>query len=786
MATATPSPPLGLGVAVVVLAGATVVQAFPDLPPLAASAAVLLAALCWFVGGKGRARLACALLVGMAWACLAGGLRLQQRLPSSLAGSDIALTGTIVGLPIAGEAGKRFDLRVEQVGAFDGSGDGPARGTENGGAGATGIVGGSVRLGWYGRVPPLDPGARWHLLARLKLPRGLDNPGGSDQEKRSLAQGIVATGTVRAPRAARALAPGGGVDAWRDRVSRRIGEVLPDGRGRFVQALAVGDTRALADEDWERLRATGLTHQIAISGFHVGLVAGFGALLVRALFLALPGLARRVAAPRAAALAAFIAAAAYASVAGFALPTQRTLLMIGVVALARIARRAARASDAIALALIALLARDPLCVLAPGFWLSFLGVGWLLWCLPRTSAGNLRWQGFVRAQSVAVIGLLPLSVWFFGQASLPGPLANLLGVPVISLLVVPLCLLGLALDPFGAGLSAACWQAAASVMDALWAVLGWMAGWPGAAIWLPEAGLFALLLASVGAFWLLLPRSIPGKGLALLLWLPLLWPDPHRPPQGAVDVDILDVGHGLAVLVTTNGHAMLYDTGPASPGGLDLGDTVVVPALRARAIRRLDVVYVSHGDRDHAGGLDAVLRAFPGTRVLGPEGWARPGMGLCRRGQHWQWDGVDFRVLHPPPLFPYLHHDSSCVLRLSAGGTVLLLPGDIGLPVEARLVDLEGEALRSDLVLAPRHGGKASSSDAFIAATSPSEVVFSAGWHDRHGLPRAEVLERWRAGGATARSTGETGALRYRLDAAGLHLLANRRRDQPRYWRSAP
>lgn len=767
MHSATPSPPLGIGVAVAMLAGVTVAQVFPRLPASLASGALLALALVGLVAARGRLRLVSALVAGIAWACLAGGWRMQQRLPDALAGSDVALTGRVVGLPQRGEGGLRFDLRVEQ-------------------SRLPGLRGGIVRLGWYGRVPLIAPGSRWQLVARLKPPRGTLDPGGADIEKRSLAQGIVATGTVREPRRALALSAGGGVDAWRDAVSARIARGLPEGRGRFVQALAVGDTRGLDDRDWERLRATGLTHQIAISGFHVGMVAGLGALLARALFALLPGLGRRIARPRAAALAALVAAAGYTAAAGFALPTQRTLLMIAVVVLARLGRRAVSATDGITLALLVLLARDPLCVLAPGFWLSFLGVGWLLWCLPIEAPGGIPWRGFVRAQLVALVGLLPLSVWFFGQASLPGPLANLIGVPLISLLVVPLCLLGLAFDPFNPMLSGACWRAAASAMDGLWSVLGWMAAWPGAALWLPEASLAALLLAGVGAFWLLLPRAVPGKSLALLLWLPLLWPDPWRPAVGAVDVEILDVGHGLAVLVTTRQHSLLYDTGPAGPGGQDLGETVVAPALRARGVRWLDAIYISHGDRDHAGGLDAVLRAFPGTRVLGPEGWARPGMGLCRRGQRWTWDGVEFRILHPPPLFPYLRNDSSCVLRVSAGGTAVLLPGDIGRQVEARLLNVGAGDLRADLVVAPHHGSRSSSSDAFVAATQARTVVFAAAWRDRYGLPREDVVARWRAGGAVTLATGDTGALRYRLDAAGLRLRSARRRDAHRYWRASP
>jgi competence protein ComEC len=376
-------------------------------------------------------------------------------------------------------------------------------------------------------------------------------------------------------------------------------------------------------------------------------------------------------------------------------------------------------------------------------------------------------------------------VWFFGQASLPGPVANLVGVPVISLLVVPLSLAGLLLAALGLPGAEGCWHLAAGAMDGLWAVLGLMARVPGAAWWLPEPGVAAFVLACAGAFWLLLPRGVPGKPLALLLWLPMLWPDLHRPPAGAVDVEVLDVGHGLAVLITTRSHALLYDAGPAGQRLGDAGERIVVPALHARGVGWLDSLVVSHGDRDHAGGVPAVQRAFPGTRVLGPEGWAVPGMGLCRRGQHWRWDGVDFRVLHPPPLFPYLRNDSSCVLRVEAGGHVALLTGDIGRHVEARLVALEGPALRAELLVAPHHGSRGSSSPPFVAATQPHVVVFGAGWRDRFGLPKADVVARWRATGAMVLATGDTGAVRMRLGATATGP-PSLRRAQGRYWRAPP
>lgn len=759
----TPLPPLGMMVAVAVLAGVSVVQVFPWLPPLWASIALLVASAILFRQADAN-RIAGAMLFGVAWACLVGQWVMQSRLPLELSRQDFQIEGRVLGLPQREDESIRFDLLIE-----------------SGSEGAP--VGERVRLGWYGQVVPrIEPGSRWKMEVRLKRPLGVLNPGGRDFERSALAMRIAATGYVREPGRARQLQPGRGVDRLRDQVSARIAKALPEGHGRFVQALAVGDTRNIQDSDWEILRATGLTHQIAISGFHVGMVGGLGALLMSALFRLFPGWGRALPRPQAVALAAMVWAFGYTALAGFALPTVRTWLMIAVVLSARLLRRPQSGRESFALALLTVLLFDPLSVLAPGFWLSFAGVGWLIWCLPQSrDIGHIR--NFLQAQGVAVLGLLPLTIWFFGQASIPGPVANLLGVPIISLCVVPLALLGLLLSTVSNGAADLSWKAAAYVMDGLWRALEAMAGWPGSTMWLTEPSFAALALACAAAFWLLLPRGTPGRGLACLLFLPMLWPARDPPAPGQVDIQVIDVGQGLSVLVRTTSHSLLFDAASASPRGLDMGEAAVVPTLHALGVSRLDTLLISHGDNDHSGGMKAVLRSYPGVRVLGVEGWARPGMGLCQSTQSWQWDGVNFRVLHPPPLFPYLRNDSSCVLRIEAGGKVALLPGDIGKQVEARLLALHPGALQADLLLVPHHGSLTSSSVPFVAGIAPRWAVVSTGAENRFGLPRAEVVDRYSRAGATVLNTASTGSIAFRLDASGAQLVSGRRFDQPRYWR---
>ena len=757
--------PFGLGVAGAALAGCACVQAWPSLPGVAAAWALLALGLVLHARGVATARVAGALLLGIAWAWIAADARLAQRIDGRLAGQDLAIAGTVVGLPQREERSTRFDFVVD--------------------ADAPSLAGRKLRLAWYDADADPAPGSRWTFAVRVHPPHGVADPGGFDAERHAIVERIDALGYVRGD--ARQLAPGRGVDALRARLSAAIATRLAPRDARFVRALALGDTRLLSDRDWDLLRATGLTHLIAISGFHVGLVAGLGAGLVFVAYRVLPGIGRRWPRPPAMAAGALAFAAAYTALAGFALPTVRTLLMIAVVLLARALRRGHRAGDAFALALLAVLACDPLAVLAPGFWLSFVGVGWLLWCLPATrDEGRVR--PFLAGQAVAGVGLLPLAIGFFGQQSLVAPLTNLVAIPVISLGVVPLALAGTAALALPGSLATALLTAAAWLMDALWQAMAWVATWPVGVLAPAEAGGIALALAAVGAFWLLLPRGTPGRWLGAVLMLPLLWPPRPLPAAGDAEVVVLDVGQGLAVLVRTRTHALLFDAGPGGEQAFDHGAATVVPALRALGVRRLDVIVVSHGDSDHAGGLASVRAAWPSARVLAPPGWARTGMDPCVADAAWRWDGVGFALLHPPAQFPYLRNDSSCVLRVDAGGAIALLPGDIGATIERRLVRERRVMLRADLVVVPHHGSRTSSDPAFIDAVAPRLAVFTTGADNRFGLPREEVVQRWRAAGAQVLGSAGNGAIRIALGGhgpgpRGARVTECRRQDRPRWWR---
>ena len=768
-----------LAIAVAILCGAVAVQILPALPPRwldGLLACTALAGLGTCLRWRASSIVWCLAIAvaAFAWTAWRADLSMDARLPHALEKQDILVTGTVADLPHAQEDSTRFDFMIATA-QFDGN-PVPVRG--------------HVRLSWYAsrqHAPPtIVPCTTWRLRVRMKRPHGLVNPGGMDFERSALQKGIIATGYVREDPANAMLAEDACVDGVRARISDAIGAALPGDThaARLLRALSVGDERALDERDWQVVRATGIAHLIAISGFHVGLAAVFGALLVRLVWWLFPSLGLRLARALAEAVIVFPAALAYGALAGFGLPTTRTLLMIAVVAGWRLLRRGGGFGEGFGLALVAILMIDPLSVLSAGFWLSFAGVGLLAWTLAHEAG----WRGHLKeigaAPLLMTLALLPLTVWFFGQASLVAPPANLVAVPFVSFVIVPIDLVACALLFAWPWAGQTLLHVCAHLVDALWWLLAHLAAWPAAMQYLPESSLLAFALACVGSVWLLAPRGVPARALGGLLLLPLCFPCTVVPAEGAFRATVIDVGQGLSVLVRTRSHALLIDAGARYPSGFDLGEAAVVPTLHALGITRLDRMIISHGDNDHAGGAVSVLLAYPGTPVWGGEPARGPvPMQQCHAGQQWQWDGVAFRMLRPPAPVTVKGNDAGCVLLVTGSGGRLLLPADTSSNVES---DIAGAVPAGPplVLVVPHHGSKTSSGIDYLRALQPVFAVASTGYLNAYHHPAAEVVARYGALGIQLLDTPSTGAVRMAFPAsAGPRIVAEERRRQAHYWR---
>ncbi len=735
-----------------------------------------LAALLLVVLGRWRRPLGwplVAMVLGVGWSHLWVCSLLCAPFPEALAQQDVTIVGRIASLPDVTSHRTRFLFEVERLTHADEVID----------------FSGRVRLSWYRDAQALSAGERWRFTARLKSPHGFVNPGGFDYERWLFRQQIKATGYVRAEPAPQPLDSDAGrywLDRWRQDLRARLHQALPEGVGAaLVPALVIGDRSALTSAYWEVFSRTGTSHLIAISGLHVGLVSGALFLLIRRAWALLPGLALWVAAPRAGALGALAAAFGYAALSGFAVSTQRALAMLAVVLIALLAGRTLRAASALLLALAAVLLVDPAAVLDYGFWLSFGAVAVLLYAL-RGRLGPPGWIARWGAAQWAVgLGLLPLLIAFFGQASLIAPLVNLLAVPLFGLLLPVILLATLAF-------SISAWDWPLLIVDGLltqgYALLAWTADLPWATIMLGDRPGWVWLLAGLGTLLLLAPRGIPARWLGAVLLLPLWLARPPAPAPGELQVTLLDVGQGLAGVLRTHRHTLVYDTGPRFPSGFNTGAAVVAPYLRHQGIDTIDILMISHADLDHAGGLQGLLDAVPARRILSgePKALGQTRAEHCQRGQQWHWDGVDFAVLHPSDRVER-GNDSSCVLRVSVGATTLLWPGDAEAGVERALVQREGAGLRAEVLIAGHHGSASSTTAPFLHAVAPDWVLFSMGWKNRYGFPAPVVRERVIASGATSLETPSTGAIRLRIDpATGLQVARPYRAQADRLWRHHP
>lgn len=797
------------------LAGTLCLQRLPELPSAAwigLSAALSLAclALCPCLRGRASARawlaLPAAALAGFAWSGGWASDRLSDALPHAWERRDIEVVGVIAELVQRTERGSRFAFDVEQI-VTEGA-----------------VVPDRVLLSWYVNRPgrrtsasaeedPVEAvasrmpaaGERWRLVVRLRRPHASVNPHGFDAEAWLLERNLRATGYVR--RGLQRLEPlvqrpAYLIERAREAIRDRFERTLPgEAYLGVLVALAIGDQQGIPAAQWELFTRTGIGHLMSISGLHVTMIAALAFWLVDAGWRRSRLLVRRLPSRKAAVIAGLAAACGYALLAGFSVPTRRTVFMLAVIAAALWRARRAAAANVLAGALLLVIVLDPWAVLATGFWLSFGAVAVLM----TVSAGRIgrppasqgcrpcrsvvEWGG---VQWAITIGMVPATLALFSQVSLVSPIANAIAIPLIGSVVVPIAVVA-ALLPVPGLL-----QAAHLLTEVTMIPIAWLADLPWAVWAQPAPPAWASLLALAGICWWRMPAGWPARWLGLATLLPVLLARPSEVQNGTAEATLLDVGHGLSLVVRTARHVLVYDTGPAWSSEADAGSRIVLPYLRGEGLRRLDALVVSHDDIDHSGGARSLLRALPVADFLSSLPAAHPARAAarvhraCEAGQGWTWDGVHFRMLHPAAgshAMALPDNDRSCVLQIEAGAERLLLTGDISAASEARLLrSAQGrgdDALRADVLVVPHHGSRTSSTPVFIDAVAPRLALMAIGYRNRFGHPRPEVVERYVDRDARVIRTDQSGAVRLTLGAGDLRLRQERAHSR-RYWRSPP
>ena len=710
-------------------------------------------------------RIWAALPAGMLWFALHALGYQHDAWPDERAGETVELAGRVVGLPEQRDGRLRMEFEPDTEARRAGA---PAR----------------ILLSWYRPLEWFRPGETWRIVATLTPPNGRANPGLFDYHRYLVARGIGALGSIKSAERQSRSGPASAPDRFRQRLANWLqAETVNLDAAALHRALTVGDRTAMSPELSERLRRTGTAHLLSISGLHVGMVAGLAGLLAGLLATPLVRLRGWQDRRRAMLITGLVAAFGYALLAGFSLPTVRALMMLLAGFGAMLWRRGIQPGRALLTALLAVLLIDPMAPLAIGFWLSFAAVAVLIWAFSGRSRGKGWLRGLVTAQIVIAIGLLPLNIGIFQQWAPTALVANLVAIPLVGFWILPCLLAALALFALGlpagfmVALSERGLQFFLAMLDRLTAADQWFAALGAPA--LPAPGLAAIVIAAVGALWLLAPRGWPLRPLGAVLLLPLLWPAGRAPGPGEFELTVPDLGDGQAVIVRTKSQVLLYGTGPGDGAERSLVAGTIAPIVRQGGSAGVDRIIVPYGHTDYAGGLAEVRREWPDAEIISPDA---PGDAACTSGARWTVDGVEFTFLHPSAALPYLGGDSSCVLEIRSPNGSALLTGGIGAAVIRRLAAHDA-ARPVDVVVLPRFGHADSLAPEWLAAVSPGIGIATVSAFNRRGLPHPRSREMLTEAGGYLLTTGDCGALQLRFGAgrskrASAELLA-----RPRFWR---
>ena len=704
--------------------------------------------------------------------------QLAHRLPISMHGLIVTAEIEVESLPSQSGPATRFDARLVSMGAdWDVRQPPPKR----------------LRITWFNAATRVRAGDKWCMQLKLRSPVGNLNRTGFDYEAWLLSNKIDALASVQSGTLRKRHE---GFSFQNRRKQLRSFFLARDTRYRgALLALSTGDGSHMEPEDWRLFRNTGTIHLMVISGLHVGLVAFYSGVLGFWLFRFLAPLSRVLPAQTAGVVCGVVAAGGFSLLCGWTLPVQRALIMVCCAAIALVFRRRLRLMDAWLLAFILVLVQAPYASLASGFWLSFGAVALLMllsWNAPMGTGRGYWIRILFRTQVFLSLGMAPLLLIVIRELPLVSPLANLIAVPVTTLIIVPSVLLASLCIDVLPSIAGGLLDAAGAVFSAQAWLLEWLGNLsPLQAVTINPTLAAVCLLSFLCVFF---PAAAPWRLLLLLpgvLLAIVVIPASDRPQEGEFRLTLFDVGQGLSVFVETQNRSLLYDAGARYADGFDLGEAVVAPAVWALGWRHVDEFVLSHWDNDHAGGASAVIdqlgvrsiihspdasHAFPlGDSVLRDHP-VRP----CRAGDTWNWDQVQFTVLHPAVQDEGWRNsnDLSCVLRIDNGRRAALLTGDISQSVEFRIM----HGMRPiHLLLAPHHGSRTSSSLSFLRRLRPRLVLVSAGFQNRFGHPHADRVAAWHSIGASVMTTAARGALSWSSHQP--HIVTQARKQRYANWR---
>jgi len=701
---------------------------------------------------------------------------LAQRLPTVLENQPVVIIGKIVNFPRNEAEYRHADFLVSQL-RFDGKIQ-PFQGI--------------VRLRWHSypqaitHLPEWSPQQTWQFTARLRPVHEVLNFNVFDYSNFLFQQRIRAVGQIERTTLPQLLisAPHIHIDHWRYQIMLKINELIAENSLRgIIIALTLGEGQGISQSHWQLFRDTGIIHLVVISGSHISLIAWFIFSLMSKIWRYTGRLALWLPAPHIAAIASLLAALGYALLAGFSIPTQRAIIMVAIVIINKLLARQTRTSDLIATALFFVLLYDPLAILSSGFWLSFLAVAAIAWALhgrtpPQRWLLKLKYQFFTTQYAVFTV-LFPILLLYYGTFPLNSFFANFIAIPWFNLVIVPLVLIGVGLTTFLPTLANYCFEFATIILYGCLSALEWLAQNHWSVKTTAPPTLITLALASLGIGILLLPRGFPSRWLGGILLFPLFFSPPIKPMKGEIWFTLFDIGQGLAAIIQTQNYTLIYDTGDKK-GDSTMAERVIIPYLQAQKIYQIDMLMISHADADHSSGVDALQKNVQIHQMMSSD--TIKNSELCRAGQRWTWDAVEFKVLHPETIENFSSNNRSCVLKIQTGEQGILLTGDIENIVEHQLTRYYPYDLQSEILVVPHHGSKTSSSESFVHIVEPQYALISSGYLNRFKHPKEEVVQRYQLYGTKVLNTAETGAIAFKISTQQISAPRLARLEQHHYW----